>query len=293
MKYGWLICNGSLNGNKYQDLHQMYVTSALKNNIKLDIVFNHELNVTIINQKVKVVHDYPQPDFILFLDKDVYLAKALEESGYRLFNKAKVIEICDSKIKTHLYLKDIPSPKTVCSPHIFFNDLSQYSSFNNHLKQQLNYPMVVKEEYGSFGQQVYLVHNDEELASLQQKLGTKSHLYQEYIEESSGCDIRIQMVSDKIVACVKRSSNNDFRSNATLGGKMENIQPDKTYLNLAKEIQKQLQADFCGIDLLITKDGPIFCEVNSNAHVKNLYETTGVNTCDEIMRYIYASLFNL
>lgn len=286
MKYGWLICNGSLNGNKYQELHQMYVTSALKNNIKLDIIFNHELLTTIEHGQIKVVHDYPQPDFVLFLDKDVYLAKALEANGYRLFNKAKVIEICDSKIKTHLFLKDIPTPKTICSPHIFFNDLSQYSLFNQYLKQQLKYPIVVKEEYGSFGQQVYLVHNDEQLTSLQQKLGAKSHLYQEYIEESSGCDIRIQMVGEKIIACVKRSSANDFRSNATLGGKMENIQVDESYLNLAKTIQSQLQADFCGIDLLITKDGPLFCEVNSNAHVKNLYETTKINTCDEIMRYI-------
>ena len=31
---------------------------------------------------------------------------------------------------------------------------------------------------------------------------------------------------------------------------------------------------------------PVLCEVNSNAHFKNIYDCMGVNVADEIMEYI-------
>ncbi|HWT75620.1 MAG TPA: RimK family alpha-L-glutamate ligase, partial [Mobilitalea sp.] len=45
--------------------------------------------------------------------------------------------------------------------------------------------------------------------------------------------------------------------------------------------------DFAGVDLLLGEnDEPIVCEVNSNAHFKNIYDCTGVNAADEIITYI-------
>lgn len=290
MKYGWLICNTLLQGIKYQEIHDLYIESAKSLGITLEVVSNDQV-LTMIDHGLKLHFNHQPCDFVLFLDKDIKLAQILEANHIPVFNNARVIEICDSKIKTHMVLKDIPSPKTIFAPSLFFDDLSNNLTFRNLLKQQLDYPMVVKEEFGSFGKQVYLVSNDEELISLQRQLGCKPHLYQEYIEESSGQDIRIQMVGNKVIACVKRTSNNDFRSNATLGGSMSNITLDQSYYDIAYQIQALLQADFCGIDLLITKNGPLLCEVNSNAHVKNLIETTNINVCDVIMEYIYEKVY--
>ena len=36
-------------------------------------------------------------DFIIYFDKDYHIAKLLELAGYRLFNRAEAINICDSK----------------------------------------------------------------------------------------------------------------------------------------------------------------------------------------------------
>jgi glutathione synthase/RimK-type ligase-like ATP-grasp enzyme len=45
--------------------------------------------------------------------------------------------------------------------------------------------------------------------------------------------------------------------------------------------------DFAGVDIMFGKQGePVLCEVNSNAHFKNIYDCTGVNVADEIMEYI-------
>ena len=47
-----------------------------------------------------------------------------------------------------------------------------------------------------------------------------------------------------------------------------------------------LGLDFGGVDLLEAEDGPVVCEVNSNAHFAGLLSATGVNPADHIMQYI-------
>ena len=290
MKKGLLICNTVLKDGKFQEIHDLYIASAKKLNIDLKVIANDQI-ITFIDQNKMQISNMDLIDFVIFLDKDIKLAKVIESMNIPVFNNSRVIEICDSKIKTHMELYDVPAPKTLFAPSIFFHDLSNNHEFLALLKQQLTYPMVIKEEFGSFGNQVYLVHNDEELIQLQKQLGAKPHLYQEFIQESSGCDLRVQMVGNEIVACVKRQAHDDFRSNATLGGSMYQFELEQTYIDFAKQIQARLKADFCGIDLLITKNGPLLCEVNSNAHVKNLMETTGINVCDKIMEYIYEKVY--
>ena len=46
-------------------------------------------------------------------------------------------------------------------------------------------------------------------------------------------------------------------------------------------------SDFAGVDLLFGKDEkPVICEINSNAHFKNLLDCTHINTADKILEYI-------
>ena len=77
--------------------------------------------------------------------------------------------------------------------------------------------MVVKEAYGSFGAQVYLAKNRSELDALRNRLKYMPHLYQRYVKNSSGEDIRIIVVGGKAVAAMKRKNNGDFRANIELG----------------------------------------------------------------------------
>ena len=52
-----------------------------------------------------------------------------------------------------------------------------------------------------------------------------------------------------------------------------------------------VRADFAGVDMLFDEDGsPILCEINSNAHMKNIYECTGVDVVEHIIRYIKGKL---
>ena len=83
-----------------------------------------------------------------------------------------------------------------------------------------------------------------------------------------------------------RYSLTDFRANLTAGGEMKPYEPTEEEAALAVSASTAVEADFSGVDLLFGEDGPLVCEVNSNAHFKNLYQCTGVNTAYEILKFI-------
>ena len=88
-------------------------------------------------------------------DKDRHISNLLEKAGYRLFNRASSIEVCDDKMLTHIALANegIRMPKTIPSPLYYGGD--DDGTFIKKMLTILDYPIIVKEVYGSFGKQVY------------------------------------------------------------------------------------------------------------------------------------------
>lgn len=291
--YGWLIYNGGLRAPKYMELNELYAKAALKLNIHLDLVANDKIYSCIENNKA--VLKYPDslktPSFILFLDKDIRLAKQLEKLGYAIFNSSQVIENCDDKMLTFQVLanRGIKMPKTLFAPMYFPHTGTgePHLRFTLTLEKELGYPMIIKEAFGSFGAQVYLVHNREELVAKQKELIYTPHLYQEFIKTSNGRDVRIYVVGEKVVASMYRHSETDFRANVSNGGAMNPYTPNEAFCQVAIAATKALGADFTGVDLLFGEnDEPILCEVNSNAHIKNIYDCTGIDVAESIFKHI-------
>ena len=83
------------------------------------------------------------------------------------------------------------------------------------------------------------------------------------------------------------SDQGDFRANLSIGGKMQKYQPTPEQCELALRCCRVIGLDFAGVDLLFGDDDkPIVCEINSNAHFKNIFDCTGVNAAVEIITYI-------
>lgn len=291
--YGWLIYNGGLKSPKYMELNALYAKAAKKLGITLQLIANNEIYCLIEDGKniIKVPTASFEPDFILFLDKDIHLAKQLEKMGYRLFNSREVIENCDNKILTFQVLADhgITLPKTLSSA-LLFNGTGNGEAdlgFTKVIEEAFSYPLVIKEAFGSFGAQVYLIHNREELIAKQKELRYTPHLYQEFVASSKGRDVRIYVVGDKVVASMYRFSETDFRANVSNGAAMEPYEPNAAFCDLAIKATQVLGADFTGVDLLFGVNGePILCEVNSNAHIKNIYDCTGIDVSAFIFKHI-------
>ena len=314
MKQGWLIVNEYLDTEKFLEIRKLFLSGAEKKNVKLTVYTNADFAVDLSGAVVKSrAFDEGEPQFIIFYDKDITLASALEKMGYRLYNSADAIDVCDSKVKTasriseyNLNCKDdeakILMPKTYKVPFTYENIgiKDSYSfDFLEYVEKDLceagegalsdAYPMVIKESNSSFGMGVHLAGSREEAVKLICEYGNKECIIQEYLSYSSGRDYRLQMVSDKCVCAMMRSNDNDFRANITNGGKMSEYKPTDEDLSLARNVMKCLKLDFAGIDIMHDKSGrAVFLEANSNAHFKNIYDLTGINAAEKMIEYIVA-----
>ena len=314
MKQGWLIVNEYLDTEKFLEIRKLFLSGAEKKNVKLTVYTNADFAVDLSGAVVKSrAFDEGEPEFIIFYDKDITLAAALEKMGYRLYNSADAIDVCDSKVKTatriseyNLNCKDdeakILMPKTYKVPFTYENIgiKDSYSfDFLDYVEKDLceagegalsgAYPMVIKESNSSFGMGVHLAGSREEAVKLICEYGNKECIIQEYLSYSSGRDYRLQMVSDKCVCAMMRSNENDFRANITNGGKMSEYKPTDEDLTLARNVMKCLKLDFAGIDIMHDKSGrAVFLEANSNAHFKNIYDLTGINAAEKMIEYIVA-----
>lgn len=238
---------------------------------------------------VKQNETVDEPDFVLFLDKDIRLAKHLERKGYRLFNTADAIETCDDKMATFQVLANhqLRMPKTLVSPMMYEGIGAPDDHFIDFIEAEFSYPLIVKEIYSSFGAGVYLVKNREQLEQKRKELLYTPHLYQEFIQTSNGKDCRLQVVGNEVVASMLRTSETDFRANITNGGVMHPFDPPQQFKDVAIEASHLVGADFAGVDILFGEDDePIVCEINSNAHIKNIFMCTGVNVAERIIEYI-------
>lgn len=286
MNNGWLVVNGYITNPKFLEIYQWLMEAGERKGYAIERKTNIELMEMFCNGTWTEVD---KPDFVIFWDKDVRLASLMEECGFRLFNSAEGIAVCDDKSMTYIRLKNagVRMPKTWVAPKTFAKDGYDKLEFFENAAKELGCPLIVKESFGSFGFQVYMANNWEELKAIIADLKNRPFIMQEYIASSWGRDIRIQMVGDEAVACMYRYNDDDFRANITNGGKMKPYQPNEAQIEMARKACKSLGLDFAGVDILFGEDGePVLCEVNSNAHFKNIYDCTGVNVADAIMSYV-------
>ena len=285
----WLVINGFLQQEKFQEIHQWLYDAGSKQGISFEIRTNAELLAGIQKNRLRILGQQ-EVDFVLFWDKDVLLAKVLEQMGYAVYNSSFAIEACDNKAMTHLYLGKgkIPMPDTVFAPMTYANIGYNQLEFLGEVVEQLGLPVVVKECYGSFGQQVYLCETMEQLETKVKELEGKDMVFQQFIAGAAGEDVRLQVVGDQVVAAMKRKAKEgDFRANITNGGSMQEFEPTEELCELAVRCCKLLRVDFAGVDLMQDANGQwLVCEVNSNAHFKNIFDCTGVNTADYIVSYL-------
>ena len=110
---GVLITNHYVRSEKFKALFAMLMQAADNAGIDLRRQTNFETLTDGFAER---------PDFVLFWDKDVRLARELERQGHRLFNSAAAIEACDDKSRTHTLMQKagIRCPETVFSPLLHY-----------------------------------------------------------------------------------------------------------------------------------------------------------------------------
>lgn len=283
----WLVVNSFMKTEKFVSLYEMLSVAFINKGVNLIIKKAQDISLEV-NKEIK-----DKPDFAIFWDKDIYLAERLESNVIKLFNNSHAVLLCDNKVLMYQELAkaNIRIPRTFIAPKTFEGLNYSDRSFVKDAIKEIGLPLVIKEAYGSFGEQVYLANNEKEIDEIIDKIGYKDFLMQEYIASSKGRDIRVNVVGNKAVVCMLRENRNDFRSNISNGGTGSLYEPKQEYLDLAVSAAKALGLDFAGVDVMFgPNDEPIICEVNSNPQFKSTLTATGVNLADYIVDCILGNI---
>lgn len=228
-------------------------------------------------------------DFCLFWDKDAYLLRAIERSGLPIFNAPDAIRHCDDKFETLLMLAScgIPMPTTLAAPLCYRQEAPLAKRELDRIERALGFPLVVKRCFGSRGDGVSLVHDRAELRAMMEALRSVPHLYQQYVAESYGRDLRVMVVGGRAVGAMLRRSEGDFRSNIGAGGSGEVYPLTPALRALSEKIAAHIAPDYCGIDFLFGPDGVyLLSEVNSNAFFSAFERVTAINVAALYAKHI-------
>lgn len=283
----WIIYNGSLTSEKFVDQANLMAEAAESYGVNAVVLKNTDIPMTLyksLNEK---------PDFVIFYDKDILLGNYLKEQGIPVFNDPEVIEICDNKAKQYIALANagISIPKTIVAPKVYPKFTIRHTGFFEEVIKELGLPMIIKEAHGSFGMKVYLIENEEQFYEKVESLSGVDFVFQQYISSSYGRDIRVNVVGSEVVTAMYRHSENDFRANITNGGVASKVVLTEAQEQIALQAAKAVGAEYAGVDLLFgAQEEPIVCEVNAAAHIRNIFNVTGVNVGHKLVQYILRKL---
>lgn len=150
-------------------------------------------------------------------------------------------------------------------------------------------PIIIKLVSGTQGAGVVKADTRKQAESMVQAfMATKSNiLLQDFVEESSGTDIRCFVVNGKVVAAMKRTApEGEFRSNLHRGGTAEIIELTKAENDTAIKAAKIMGLNVAGVDILRSDNGPLVIEVNSSPGLQGIETASGKNVAGDIFEYI-------
>lgn len=265
---GYLITRYSTPGSVYA--FNRLLEEAKK--LDIDLMEIGVADCTIINGKVYFKGSLlPERDFAIVRYYIPAFTEGLCKQAKKVYNNTESIVKFRNKFNQLNYINSdhFKHPKSI---------LGSASTDFEFLSRKLDTPFVAKglESYG--GQQIFLIRNIFDYDSLRFHFdNAKEFLFQKFISESKGEDIRIFAIKGETVAAMKRISDGDFRSNHSLGGTSVKVDITDELKEIGRDVYKQTGVDFLGVELLEGEDGLYFCEINTVPGFESLDVTNEVN----------------
>ena len=153
--------------------------------------------------------------------------------------------------------------------------------------EQLGLPFVGKGLESSMGEEIVCIRDKASYEELSLNYpSSKEWLFEEFISESYGRDLRFYSIRGEAVACMQRRSQGDFRANVALGASVEPYPVTPGIRAIAADIYEQTGLDFLGIDLLFGREKPYFCEINVMPGLEGIEKASGINVAAKVMETI-------
>lgn len=254
--------------------------SASKNGICVDIIFSDDLMILNGNTTEFIYNGNKLniPDFVIMRGYNFTIGMQLENLGIKVINTTQSMMNAQNKaVTSQLLVKN-----NVNTPKFLFTKDRNYNFIHNYFD---NKKFVMKKIDGSQGLGVYLIENEEDYSNAFDEINDE-YFCQEFIDLSYGKDIRVYVLGNKVLGCVKRISDNSFKSNYSLGGRVEKCELNDSIKEISINAAKAIGLDFCGIDLLFTKDSFTVCEVNGNAGFRTITQVSDIDIPMELFKWV-------
>jgi [lysine-biosynthesis-protein LysW]---L-2-aminoadipate ligase len=259
--------------------------SAIKRGLRARLIDAKNLTICTTSKKA----DLHFGDIVLQRSvshfRGLYVTGCLEFVGFRVINDFKVSQICGNKLVTSLQLvrNNISVPNTA---------FAFSSEGARNLMNELGYPVVLKPVVGSWGRGVFPIR-DEETANMlletrEENGSALSRIY--YVQEMINRpprDLRCIVVGDSVVTAIYRySSDNEWRTNVSRGGKAERATITRELEDIVLRAAKSVGGGVLGVDLMEdTHRGLLVNEVNNTVEFKGAQNVAEVDIADSIIQY--------
>ena len=278
---GWLIY-GKAEAEKNRWFIQTLIEYAAKCGMDLKLKYAQDIAFGINKEGLKVNGGFPQ--FVINRSIFPFLSEFFEKAGVKVFNNSFISNVCNDKRKTHFYLADkgIPMMDTLFYDRRFFS----------YDEEVIEYPCVVKPADGHGGEGVCIVNNKYELAETVKSYATDCFLVQK-IAGTKGRDLRVYVLGNRILAGALRSSDLDFRSNFSLGGKASLYDISPKEKKLIEKVISCFDFTYAGIDFIFDGDEMKLNEIEDVVGARMLYELTDLNVHELFINHIKGQMGSL
>jgi Glutathione synthase/Ribosomal protein S6 modification enzyme (glutaminyl transferase) len=206
------------------------------------------------------------------------LSLLLEREGVRVFNSARVSQICNNKYLTHRLAVEngLPVMETKLVSAGYGGALP------------MDFPFIMKSLDGHGGKEVFYIENEEIYHETLQFFIHRPYIVQR-VAQTLGKDLRVYVLGGKIIAGMMRTAVKGFKSNYTSGGIAEKISLTPEVKAIVKKVYEVLSADFIGVDFVFDGGKPVLNEIEDVVGSRMLY-AIDVDAASLYVDYIVSEL---
>ncbi len=232
---------------------EMLVSACEKRGVKAETLLKDQLDFGNL------------PDLIIRRCVDDELTERLEKTSVYVSNGSCVSRIANDKGETYRFFSE--TGINMCET-LSFDSLPERCPMAS--------PCVVKAADGHGGTQVFKADNEMEYADARMALEGCKAVVQPFLPCAES-DVRAYMLGGRLLCAVKRTAEEGFRSNFSLGGRVCPYFLSPSENALVEQVSALLDADFVGIDFFPNGDEPILNEIEDVVGTRMLYS---LGLCD-------------
>ncbi len=285
MKRGWIVYDREgLERNRW--FAERLRSAAFGIGLEAEIVPVEELIYGIADQRPMLFRNAIAcvPDFVIMRTIRPSLTIHLETMRIPVFNSARVAMLGNNKrlALSFGYRLGVPVADTI------------FVSRGEPTPDKVDFPCILKSLDGHGGQQVFWAENMAEAEEARLKIARLSPIGGEYIVQRPvsdlGRDVRVYVIGKQIITSVLRSSDTDFRSNFSLGGKATPYTLTDEQAATAQSIANALDADMVGIDFLFDHGEMVLNEIEDVVGTRMVYSTGSIDMASLFLLHIARQL---